>query len=520
MVSRYYRRIPFRPASSGLELTWSSARVSVWVAILTGAALVWLPFGALGTLNHELVLWANCGILVYLASHAIRLCRRHRQCPWLHPVGLIVTLYAVRYGLGSLLVYYWDALPWESSLVNREVMVTAGIKDNIANSCQLLTLGGLGLYLGLLAVSIRWDKLARRFRVLRDSATLRASVSIYVPILAVIAVLASSLPIYLQGTVRSLASPMYSMIFLVAFWLFADAAKGKMKWTCLLVLLCMPAVIPGVRNGMRGDFIIPLLMIFGGFIFAKRRLPRTGAVVATLLLVLLLAPMLTLYKEAMSAQRAAGAEMSSSIALADVSSGLGELTIRDRVELFTASFLGRMTGSLPAIFTQYYPNIHPFLAGKSFAIEVEEFVPRLLWPAKPNIGGELNEYSRQAGIISPSDTTTSAVFDFVSEYYVNFGLLGVFVLSAVHGLYLRALYTFLHRSAPASVATAIFMSTIVTNPDWFGVVQTAAADVRNVSMSLLILFLLGYPRGRPRAIQHRVISQLQIRRGQGSEVVS
>jgi hypothetical protein len=214
--------------------------------------------------------------------------------------------------------------------------------------------------------------------------------------------------------------------------------------------------------------------------------------------ILLIAPALTLYKEAMGNQRASGGEISFSSAAAETSSGLDTLTVRDRIEVFAASFIGRMCGSFPALFSKYYPEVYPFVNGKSFVTELQSFVPRMLWPGKPNISAELNEYSRQVGMVSQEDTVTSAVFDSVSEYYVNFGVVGVLVLSVIHGAYLRVLYCCLQRAAPSVLATAIFLTTILKNPDWFGVVQTATADIRGVPVCLLILYVLAFKSGSSR----------------------
>jgi hypothetical protein len=127
-------------------------------------------------------------------------------------------------------------------------------------------------------------------------------------------------------------------------------------------------------------------------------------------------------------------------------------------------------------------------------LELETFVPRFVWPHKPELNPELNRYSAAVGIVREGDGT-SAVFDAVSEYYVNFGAPGVFSLSVLHGWYISLLTAWCMRNLKGPMAGAMSMAVFFTNPEFFGVGQAVNVHIKLLPVWVLYLYVLSRKTG-------------------------
>jgi hypothetical protein len=84
------------------------------------------------------------------------------------------------------------------------------------------------------------------------------------------------------------------------------------------------------------------------------------------------------------------------------------------------------------------PETTPFLKGESYSDAPWKFVPRFIYPNKPDPSwGQL--FGHRYGLLDPQDYTTSVNMPQMIEMYINFGVLGLFI-----GMFLLAqLYRFL-----------------------------------------------------------------------------
>ncbi len=74
-------------------------------------------------------------------------------------------------------------------------------------------------------------------------------------------------------------------------------------------------------------------------------------------------------------------------------------------------------------------------------------IPRALYPEKPDVTKYVQHLAYQAGLYTDStyyaERRGAIAIDAVSEFYINFGPLGVFLLAILHGMYLRMRYDWL-----------------------------------------------------------------------------
>lgn len=70
------------------------------------------------------------------------------------------------------------------------------------------------------------------------------------------------------------------------------------------------------------------------------------------------------------------------------------------------------------------PDTVPYWAGESYRTLLTSFIPRVLWPGKPEatIG---QEFGHRYSLLSRDDETTSYNLPWLAEFYANFGLVGV-----------------------------------------------------------------------------------------------
>ena len=83
-------------------------------------------------------------------------------------------------------------------------------------------------------------------------------------------------------------------------------------------------------------------------------------------------------------------------------------------------------------------NEHDLLLGKTYIPILSKFIPRQLWPNKPQetFG---NDYGRSYMFIPDYDKTTSVGLSTLIESYINFGFTGILLLGLFYGLLYRYL---------------------------------------------------------------------------------
>lgn len=455
-------------------------------------------------LSPALVIWVTFLALLLIALVGFCEARRVGQNPWIAPVPLITGYYFFRYGWGSVVAYYWDQLPFEAVPDLRYDFMARGVRDNTATACPLMLLSGIGLYLGSTYLApLVSRKLPVVVRWVVSETKLRRSVVSYAPIgLLICGLLRFMLPVEIRFTVLLFGSISSVLLVIVSYWCFnARTWRSSIKWGTFLAAYTLGSALLGLGSGMVGDFLHPLIYALLGYVLARRTYPWRFLAMAVPLGFLFVFPWLTIFKYYGQPR---GADLSVGERVANTESMMSWLGYRACLELAVERSIGRLDGSwLPAIFVQHYPAAQAFEQGRTFLLEASGLVPRILWPEKPDVSNELNRYSKAVGIVREGDDSTSAVFDAVSEYYVNFGLVGVAILSLVHGCYLGVLYHWLAERLHYVIGASIFLVLFFENSDFFGIGQLIVSHVKIVSVWLLLFYCMS-SAGRNRVLNRDI----------------
>lgn len=87
--------------------------------------------------------------------------------------------------------------------------------------------------------------------------------------------------------------------------------------------------------------------------------------------------------------------------------------------------------SLERVLT-WTPSVVPFWGGETYANIPYMFIPRFLWPEKPQ-WLMWNKFGRTYGILSSDDMTTSVGVGYLGEAYMNFGYSGMYICALIFG---------------------------------------------------------------------------------------
>lgn len=83
------------------------------------------------------------------------------------------------------------------------------------------------------------------------------------------------------------------------------------------------------------------------------------------------------------------------------------------------------------------PSLVPFWNGSSYESIPYLFIPRVLWHDKPS-RHIWNKFGRTYGILSEDDVSTSVAINYLAEGYMNFGIMGMYVVAIIMGFLIAA----------------------------------------------------------------------------------
>jgi hypothetical protein len=464
------------------------ARVRSRIAAAAALALLLLlvPFRSLDDIDREWIVWGSVALLLVLPIAAYAGARRGGRNPWIDPVFLVTAFFGFKYGFGALAANYWSMLSWADMPGAAAIFERWGIWDNLPAACHLFALAGLGLFIGASLRPLRVFDTLPALRWAIDNRRFRMRLYVYTPVaMAVFVTGRRFLPMIIRDTVLLFGWISWVIIVVAAVqWLRQDIGDRR-AWAGIVAIIAVGHVMLGFEIGMRGAFVYPLLLVAAGYAIARGHLPWGRVVIVGPVLLLLVIPWLTFYKfqsqDTPIMARVRGA-----------SDAMSEVDARGALDRGIEALVGRSVGvvGMTAVFIQDVPDLSPFEYGRTFLIQATHLVPRVLWPNKPNMSEQLNAYSRRAGLIDEEDDATTATFDAVSEYYVNFGMVGVFVLSLLHGCYLRALHRWLVERSVFIIGAPMFVVFILINFDFFGLFQTMLAHTRQIPVWAVVLYFL------------------------------
>ncbi len=447
------------------------------LCLLASVALIELPLNTFFSLGAEMSVWMTGVVLLGLMVCAYRASVGRHENPWTAAMTVIALFYFVRFGWGALVAYYWGFLPFQAYPMLRNLFQLEGAWNDLPRACHLALLSGMGVFLGAAVPGRRLARALPRLDWQINPAKLQRCVTIYILVVPLLYWLISKLlPPSLVNVALIFASVTDTM-FVVLSYFFFNAPNGaeRVKRGALLGIAYVLALPMAALSGQMVPLLMPGLMILCGWVLARRSVPWKWLIAGIPVLFLVVLPFATYLKTSPSHDKLAGA-----LDLYSASPA------RARIELALSRSVARFSGvQFPAIFSKYYPDVYGYQWGRTFAIESSGLVPRALWRDKPEISGALNAYSVQVGIVQRG-SGTSAVFDAVSEYYINFGAPGVFLLSVLHGWVLATMYEWLVPCGNYVVGSSIFLWIVVANWDFFGIVQVITAQMKGIPIWLLL----------------------------------
>lgn len=489
---------PFREAGAAvmsMPIGRPGGATSIAGAAALAVVLLLVPFRAFEALEREWVIWGTAALLLAMPVLAYRRAARGGRNPWIDPAFVLTAFFGYKYGFGTLATNYWSSLAWAENPGISTMFERWGIWENLPAACHLFLLAGAGLCLGVslrplpifnAIPALRWEIDMRRFRL---------NLYVYTPLAMALFVTGRRvLPIVIRDTALLFGWITWVIVVIAsAEWLRRDRGDRR-AWLGIIAIVVVGHVALGFEIGMRGAFVYPLVLIVAGCALVRGRLPWVWLTLVGVALLFVVVPWLTFYKlqspqtPIPDRMRAASEEMA-------------EISVGSALDRGIEAVVGRSVGvvGMTAVFIQDVPDLSPYAYGRTFVVQAMHLVPRIVWPDKPNMSEQLNMYSRRAGLVEEDDDATTATFDAVSEYYVNFGVLGVFLLSLLHGYYIRVLHHWLVERSLFIIGAPMFLIFILINFDFFGVGQTVLAHTRQIPVWVAVLWVLSR-RASPRSM--------------------
>jgi hypothetical protein len=452
---------------------------------LLGVSIAIVPQSAFMDLPRTTVVWGTFFTLLLLAGLGYGAAKSVGESPWITPISLITIIFFVRYGWGAVVVQYWEEYPWRTGPM-RWFFHRFGVWQFLPAGCQIILVFGMGMVLGFLLAMQSRRSMLPAFSWPLSEQRLKKMAFVFAPLAAFVnSFLQFELPTSIQYMVSLLGSFMYPLIMLGAYWFFtATNKKERTKNGLFLIASCAATIPVGLITGQVNGLIMPGVNIVLGYIVAKGTPPWKAFAITLPIVFLIVLPFASLYKSS-------GAQTSDIEQRLEMSfRKFTDSNYRNRLELSLERAVARFAGAnMPAVYSRYYPNVYPFEYGTSFLFEASTIVPRILWPDKPIAAYELNHYPAKVGIIEHEGNTT-ALFDAVSEYYLNFGALGMFVLAILHGYYWQAIYKWLSTKVHVLLAAVLILTMIVQNEDFYGVGLLFTGHVKSLPVWLLLFYVI------------------------------
>lgn len=292
--------------------------------------------------------------------------------------------------------------------------------------------------------------------------------------------------------VASIASQflIYLQIILVARWLAVDDA-GKVRWLAIIVTLLILAV--GLISNSKQKILLPFLTFGLAYYFTKKVVPIKLIIVVVTVFIFFAYPLVTGFRY--------------SIYFAATGSQVQEI-VRNFIEYFISGDwvgiqertdvygigtpleqIGRgIFGYLAHIFRTTGVTID-YLYGKTFVDGLLSFTPRFLYPEKPdlNIG---NWTGQMYGVVSNSDSVTSVSPTTMGEFYMNFGLLGLFVGMCLVGVVAFVVDSVVFKSDTIWVKVLMAVSLVMWLESFFG--QSVLPFVKSIILFALTVLVLNW----------------------------
>ncbi len=473
----------------------------VLLLFLVGLMLLTVPRGLIERLPAAPMAWTAFVVLTVAGWVGWKIARRHGESPWVYPTGALMIFYALRYGLGSLVVNYMGAIPWT---VNADYMrlTYAEAAQNMSYGVYLCVLGGAGLMLGTLISAGPTGLVlpALPWRVDRGGVSSRCLL-LLIPVTACWIAAREARELIPPGLhmVASIVGAFGFVLSMVGVVMYLERrGSAPRKWLVLPAIFIPVAIFTGLSVGMREGVLWPLAVLAIGYLLVRGSVKWFWFVGAAAVIFLVL-PWVTLYK--LRARVTLREESVTERVVASTEDYL-DLSFSERVQMGSQTLFGRLFGGpkFVCVFSRYWPSRYDYLGGKTLLMEMRFLLPRLFFPGRQSPGPQIDAYSRLVGILGRHDSVTSAKMDAVTEYYVNWGARGVFLLFIAHGYFWKVMYDWLVRRGEWLIGAPMVACMLWDWHDLMGIGFVFTAHVKGLIVWIPLVFLLAGGGGSaPRA---------------------
>ncbi len=451
---------------------------------LAGGAAFFLLLMEKKVLNlpANMAVWSTCFIIATLSLWGFRNTLKRGEIPWASPQFLYFSwVLMLQFVMGFFLILY--RLKTGSAITMR---------DYLTQASYLVTLGALGAFIGML-IPVRW--LARLLPALQwnvDEGRFPIRVIFLLPLLPICGYLwqLHTVPMVFEQLLYLIANT--GWLFLVCgFIRWFGPGKLSGLWVIVIAGSWLGYMPETIFYGVRSHFFLFFVLLFWTYSVFKEGKRRRDILVFVFIVVWLMYfvfPWISAYKQYI--QRGTGGSVIGSAILANkskIEAGIGvNDNLLDKTLIFaqTYSFAAQNVATYP----QYFPGRYPFLRGESFFKIMSLAIPRLFYPDKPNTQRYVNLLAYKVGIHTAESLKRSSNFiDGISEYYINFGTIGVFLLSIAHGFYLQARYDWLICRSKLALGFPVYAVSLMSSSSFWNIF---VSDSRWLAVSITLLWLV------------------------------
>ena len=462
--------------------------LSIWIAFSFGLILLLKPEIILG-MSPGAAVWLTFITLIIISFIAWRQAVGMGDNPWISPLFLhIAVSLALQTASGLLLVVYWKSV---TAITGWNPVGLTNLLIYLPKVSWLILLGTLGAYIGLIFpvrfITIWLPKLD--WPINENHFSLRAGILMFFIIAffyiaARPGILPSSFQ-YLGWTFGEFGK----VIFIAGIMQILLYRKSVRRWKAIVIAWVL-SYIPFVLYGSRSAIVWPLVLFAWTYLAVRKRLSRKILIMTVaflFLFVVVIFPLLTVYKYAIQDPEGFTIKEAMTKATASIS-GKNKTSI---MPLFLEIFRIRtIPGFFIANYIQCYPEYVPYLKGESFYVVMSAMVPRIIIPNKQDVSYYINKLSYDVGMGNEKSAVVSRTYiDAISEFYINFGPIGVFFLSILHGMYLQARFDWLIRRSKFSLGFPIYAAAFF-GPAAFW--HTLVLDSKNFIFWIILLWFLSH----------------------------
>jgi hypothetical protein len=263
--------------------------------------------------------------------------------------------------------------------------------------------------------------------------------------------------------VRLLSSQFTVGIVLLAYPYYRKEVKS-VGWAYLLYGSVIISVALGLSGGSLAPALSPLVILLLIRWQVTRRFPLRWLVFAFVAFILLQSVKAQYRQQAASGGVSGTARVT--LWFQDAQQTLQPLLTGDvltNVQTLTRQSMSRLdTFHVFEHVHQWTPAAVPYYGGSSYSYFLVTWIPRAVWPDKPNAGDVNVRFELDYALLSPSQIGGASIgLGQITEAYANFGVLGVAIIMAMQGV-IFALLDGVFNGPESEGGRAIYLSVMVS----------------------------------------------------------